>query len=52
MQRELENVSNFMREVVCEILLRDVEGLLDRYLQKTRKVGKQVGRQSGPPARL
>lgn len=27
-----------MRDVFCEILLRDIEYLLDRYLLKTRKV--------------
>ena len=38
LSEELRLVSNFMRTVVCEILLRDVEGLVDRYLKKTRKV--------------
>lgn len=26
------------RDIVCEILLRDVENLLEKYLIKTRKV--------------
>lgn len=30
-------ISGVMRDVVCEILLRDVEYLLERYLIKTRK---------------
>lgn len=38
LHEEMANIAKYMREVVCEILLRDVEGLVDRYLQKTRKV--------------
>lgn len=34
---ELNFISDFMKNVVCEILLRDVEALLERYLKKTRK---------------
>jgi hypothetical protein len=30
-------ISGVMRDVLCEIFLRDVEYLLDRYLMKTRK---------------
>lgn len=32
------NISEFMRDVVCEIILRDAEALTLRYLHKTRKV--------------
>lgn len=31
-------ISGIVRDVYCEILLRDVEYLLDKYLAKTRKV--------------
>ncbi|CAB1117750.1 unnamed protein product [Ectocarpus sp. CCAP 1310/34] len=34
---ELHLVSSFMREVVCAIVLRDLESLVDRYLRKMRK---------------
>jgi hypothetical protein len=34
---QLHDIATFMRDVVCEILLRDVESLLERYLSKTRK---------------
>lgn len=34
---QLHDIAIFMRDVVCEILLRDVESLLERYLSKTRK---------------
>ncbi|CAM9529665.1 unnamed protein product [Ascophyllum nodosum] len=34
---ELHLVSSFMREVVCAMVLRDLEGLIDRYLNKMRK---------------
>ncbi|CAN0346027.1 unnamed protein product [Pylaiella littoralis] len=34
---ELYLVSSFMREVVCAMVLRDLEGLVDRYLRKMRK---------------
>lgn len=33
----LTNISEFMRNVFCEILLQDMEYLLCRYLKKTRK---------------
>jgi hypothetical protein len=29
--------SQFIRDVVCELLLRDTEYLLDRYMRKMRK---------------
>ena len=31
------SISSFMREVVCELLLREVGQLVDRYLRKMRK---------------
>ena len=31
------NISTLMRDVVCELFLRDIEQLLDRYLRKMRK---------------
>jgi DnaJ-domain-containing protein 1 len=31
------NISTSLRDVVCELLLRDIEQLLDRYLRKMRK---------------
>lgn len=34
---ELMNISAFLRDVVCELLLRDTEQLLERYMVKTRK---------------
>lgn len=34
---ELFRLSAFLRDVVCELLLRDTEQLLDRYLTKSRK---------------
>ena len=34
---ELHKISLFFRDVVCEILLRDIETLLTRYLSKMRK---------------
>lgn len=34
----LRNISQALRDIVCEILLRDVEYLLDKYLTRTRKV--------------
>ncbi|CAM9941120.1 unnamed protein product [Scytosiphon promiscuus] len=34
---ELHLVGSFMREVVCAMVLRDLEGLVDRYLRKMRK---------------
>lgn len=34
---ELHVIASFIREVVCEILLRDIESLMERYLNKTRK---------------
>jgi hypothetical protein len=34
----LSNISNFMKDVVCEVLLRDTEVLTLRHIMKTRKV--------------
>lgn len=34
---DLHSISLFMRDVVCEILLRDIESLMERYLNKMRK---------------
>ncbi|CAM9481627.1 unnamed protein product [Phaeothamnion confervicola] len=34
---ELCHIAEFMREVICEIILRDLENLLERYLKKMRK---------------
>lgn len=34
----LWNISMALRDIVCEILLRDIENLLEKYLIKTRKV--------------
>lgn len=34
---ELFKVSAFLRDVLCELLLRDTEQLLERYMVKTRK---------------
>jgi len=34
---DLHSISIFMRDVVCEILLRDIESLMERYLNKMRK---------------
>jgi hypothetical protein len=34
---ELKSISFFMRDVICEVLLRDTEFLLERYLRKMRK---------------
>lgn len=34
---ELQIISCFIRDVVCEILLRDTEFLLERYMRKMRK---------------
>jgi hypothetical protein len=34
----LQTVASVIRSVVCEILLRDIEALVERYLLKTRKV--------------
>jgi hypothetical protein len=34
---ELGHISFFMRAVICEIVLRDVETLVERYLKKMRK---------------
>eukprot|EP00903_Cladosiphon_okamuranus_P017607 g16218.t1 len=34
---ELHLVSSFISQVVCAIVLRDLEGLVDRYLRKMRK---------------
>lgn len=34
---ELFKISAFLRDVLCELLLRDTEQLLERYLIKTRK---------------
>lgn len=34
---ELHPISAFIRDVVCEILLRDLSALMERYLNKTRK---------------
>lgn len=31
-------ITNIIRDVVCEILLRDVENLLEKYMVRTRKV--------------
>ncbi len=38
----LQNISVHVRGVVCEILLRDVENLTERYLTKTRKVRRRL----------
>ena len=38
----LSSVSQFMRDVVCEIVQRDLELLTLKYLQKTRKVNKAI----------
>lgn len=34
---DMMSVSRFIREVVCEIILRDVEALTARYMKKMRK---------------
>lgn len=34
---ELHRISSFIRDVVCEILMRDVGTLMERYVTKTRK---------------
>lgn len=36
-REELFKISAFLRDVVCELLLRDTEQLLERYMTKTRK---------------
>ena len=36
-REELHKISAFLRDVVCELLLRDTEQLLERYMIKTRK---------------
>lgn len=36
-REELFKISAFLRDVVCELLLRDTEQLLERYMVKTRK---------------
>lgn len=33
----LSSISDFMRNVFCELLLQDMEYLLCRYLKKTRR---------------
>ena len=37
LRAELNLTSQFMRDVICELLLRDTEYLLDRYMRKMRK---------------
>jgi hypothetical protein len=37
LREELFTISAFLRDVVCELLLRDTEQLLERYMIKTRK---------------
>lgn len=34
---DVDKINVFLRDVVCEIMLRDIEYLLTRYLMKTRK---------------
>jgi hypothetical protein len=34
---EHTHISDFMREVICELVLRDIEQLLERYMRKMRK---------------
>ena len=33
---EQHNISTFLRETVCELLLRDLDQLLDRYLRRMK----------------
>lgn len=35
-------ISNFMRDVVCELLLREIGQLVERYLRKMRKSFTQM----------
>eukprot|EP00612_Vaucheria_litorea_P004444 CAMPEP_0171465442 /NCGR_PEP_ID=MMETSP0945-20130129/8504_1 /TAXON_ID=109269 /ORGANISM="Vaucheria litorea, Strain CCMP2940" /LENGTH=122 /DNA_ID=CAMNT_0011993021 /DNA_START=913 /DNA_END=1281 /DNA_ORIENTATION=+ len=39
---EIHNIGNIMREAFVEIVLRDVEMLLDRYIRKMRKSFTQL----------
>ena len=39
---QLNKIIHFFRTVVCELILRDLEALLHRYLSKTAKAFGQV----------